>query len=64
MLLRDAEDHARAVGGRVLVVETSTQPALDPTRRFYDRSGFAERGVVPDFYAEGDGKVICSKTLA
>lgn len=63
-LLRDAEDHARAAGGRVLVVETSTQPALDPTRRFYARSGFAERGVVPDFYAEGDGKVICSKTLA
>ena len=60
MLLRDAEDHARAAGGRVLVVETSTQPALDPTRRFYARSGFAGR----DFYAEGDGKVICSKTLA
>ena len=62
-LLRHVEDHARAAGGRVLVIETSGKPAFDGTRRFYARHGYAAGGRVPDFYADGDDKVINAKRL-
>ncbi|QEH39264.1 Acetyltransferase (GNAT) family protein (plasmid) [Aquisphaera giovannonii] len=62
-LLGFVEDRARAAGGRLLLVETSSQPALDPTRRFYANRGYVECGRVPDFYGEGDAKVIFAKRL-
>ena len=62
-LLRSVEAHARTAGGRLLVVETSSQPALEPTRRFYVRQGYTECGLVPDFYADGDGKLIYAKRI-
>ncbi len=63
-LLRFVEAHVRAVSGRLLLVETSSLPAFDPTRRFYARHGYAECGLVPDFYADGDSKVIFAKRMA
>jgi ribosomal protein S18 acetylase RimI-like enzyme len=63
-LLRSVEAHVRAAGGRLLLIETSSLPALDPTRRFYARHGYAECGRVPDFYADGDAKVIYAKRVA
>lgn len=62
-LLRSVEAHVRAAGGRLLVIETSSQPALEPTRRFYAKHGYAECGLVPDFYADGDGKIIYAKRI-
>lgn len=62
-LLTAVEDHARAAGGRLLVVETSSTPPLDPTRRFYAHRGYVECGRVPDFYADGDDKVVFVKRL-
>lgn len=62
-LLRFVEDHVRAAGARVLVIETSSVSAFDPVRRFYAKRGYAECGTVPDFYADGDGKVIYAKRL-
>lgn len=53
-----------ASDGRLLVIETSSQPKFDRTRRFYARHGYAECGRVPDFYADEDGKVIYAKRLA
>ncbi len=63
-LIRFVEGQVRAAGGRLLVVETSSLPALDPTRAFYARHGYARCGMVPDFYADGDGKVIYAKRVA
>ena len=63
-LLRSVEDHVRAAGGRILVVETSSMPAFDAVRRFYAARGYVECGRVPDFYADGDGKVIFAKRMA
>ena len=62
-LLRSVEAHVRAAGGRLLVIETSSQTALEPTRRFYAKHGYAECGLVPDFYADGDGKMIYAKRI-
>lgn len=62
-LLRYVELQVLASEGRVLVIETSSRSMFDRTRRFYARHGYAECGVVPDFYADGDGKVIYAKRL-
>ena len=62
-LLAHIEQSAIASGARVIVIETSDQAPLDRARRFYTKLGYAERGRIPDFYAEGDAKVIFSRTL-
>jgi len=41
-LLRHCEDLVRRKGGRLIVVETSSQPSYEPTRRFYSRRGKRE----------------------
>ncbi|MBY0457555.1 MAG: GNAT family N-acetyltransferase [Gemmataceae bacterium] len=62
-LLAFVEDDVRAVGGRLLVIETSDTPAYELTRRFYLKHGYAAAAAVPDYYADGDGKVVFWKRL-
>jgi ribosomal protein S18 acetylase RimI-like enzyme len=62
-LLRHVEDHVRAHDGRLLLIETSALPALERTRRFYARRGYRDCGTIPDYYADGDGKVTFGKRL-
>lgn len=63
-LVRSTEAHIRAADGRLLVIETSSQPQYDATRAFYTRHGYAEVARVPDFYADGDSKVVFTKRMA
>lgn len=49
--------------GRLLLIETSSTPLYEPTRRFYLRHDYVEAARIPDFYADGDGKVIFWKRL-
>lgn len=60
-LLRAAESHAHAAGARIVVVETSSGDAQARARMFYAKEGYAECGGVPDFYGDGDHKVIFSR---
>ena len=53
-LLRHVEDDVRTAGGRLLVIETSSLPAYELTRRFYRKQGYAPPVVLRDFYADGD----------
>ena len=62
-LMAAVEADVTATKKTVLVVETSSQPLLEKTRRFYARRGYSECGRVPDFYGEGDDKVIFAKRL-
>jgi D-alanine-D-alanine ligase len=50
-------------GGRRVVVETAGRVAYEGTRRFYERVGYVECGRVPDFYGDGDDKVMYLRTL-
>jgi ribosomal protein S18 acetylase RimI-like enzyme len=61
LLLRHAEKTVASKGGRVLVVETSDALALARARRFYEAQGYPECGRIPDFYAEGESKVVFSR---
>ena len=62
-LLRHVEDQVRAARGRLLVIETSSQPAYDLTRRFYLKQGYAQEAAIRDFYADGDSIVYFTKRL-
>jgi len=63
-LLKHVEDAIRQDGGRLLVLDTSSLPSYDLTRRFYLKQGYYEAAVVKDFYADGNSKVIYGKRLA
>lgn len=63
-MLSHIEQAASALGARVIVIETSDQAPMARARTFYLKCGYRERGRIPDFYAEGDSKVIFSRSLA
>lgn len=63
-LLRQTEQEIRAMGGRLVIVETSSLPEYEPARRFYKVHGYRREAVIADFYAEGDSLVLYSKKLA
>ena len=62
-LLRQVERNIRSLGGRLVIVETSSQPEYESARRFYDSHGYRREAVIADFYDEGDGLVLYSKKL-
>lgn len=62
-LLEHVEGVVAGNAGRVLVIETSDLPPMARARTFYARAGYEERGRIPDFYADGEAKVIFSKRL-
>ena len=61
VLLRAVEDDVRHAGGRMLLIETSSLPHYEPTRRFYLRHGYEQASVLTDFYADGDDLVVFRK---
>jgi GNAT superfamily N-acetyltransferase len=61
MLIEYTEARVRAVGGRILFIETSGRELYVPTHRFYERCGFTLDVRVQDFYAPGDDKLVFSK---
>jgi ribosomal protein S18 acetylase RimI-like enzyme len=62
-LLQRTEQEIRAMGGRLVMVETSSLPEYEPAWRFYDSHGYRRQAIIEDFYAEGDGLVLYSKKL-
>ncbi len=50
-------------GGRLLIIETSSLPRYEAARRLYQRHHYKEVARIPDFYAEGDDRVIYAKRL-
>lgn len=62
-LLHCVEAEVGARGGRILVIETSALPPTARARRFYEKHGYAACGCVPDFYGDGDDKIIYAKRM-
>lgn len=63
-LIRFAEAHIRAADGRLLVVDTSSLSRFGATHAFYRGHGYTEVARIPDFYADGDSKVIFAKRIS
>jgi GNAT superfamily N-acetyltransferase len=63
-LLDHVESFVRAAGGRLIIVETAGKPSYAGTRAFYERTGYPEVARLPDFYRDGDDKVLHVKRLS
>jgi ribosomal protein S18 acetylase RimI-like enzyme len=62
-LLAHVEGKAVERGARVIVIETSDQSLLARARKFYTGLGYVECGRIPDFYTNGEAKVIFSRSF-
>jgi ribosomal protein S18 acetylase RimI-like enzyme len=62
-LLEAVEADLRNRRGRLLLIDTSSLPNYEPTRRFYLKSGYSRAAQIPDFYRDGDDKVLFWKKL-
>jgi GNAT superfamily N-acetyltransferase len=62
-LMSFAEDEIRRTEGRLIIIETSSKPGYQKTRRFYLDQGYEIVGRIPEFYAPGDDKLILRKQL-
>ena len=62
-LLAYAEDKIKESKGRLVLIETSSQPSYESTRRFYSAKGYELISRIPDFYAPGDDELILQKRL-
>jgi ribosomal protein S18 acetylase RimI-like enzyme len=63
-LLAFVERDVAEQGGRLLLIETSSTPHYESTRRFYRKYRYDQPATIPDFYADGDGMVVFSKRLS
>lgn len=55
------EQQVGAAGGRLVLIETSSQPKYEKTRRFYLGLGYQEASRIPDFYKAGDDRITYTK---
>ncbi len=62
-LLVHCESLVRAKGGSLIMVETSSLPKYEATRRFYVRNKYIEEARVRSYYAPGDDLVVYSKHI-
>lgn len=60
-LLRTIEEDIQRRNGRLLLIETSSLPHYEPTRRFYRKHGYGQACTLKDFYADGDDLVVFDK---
>jgi ribosomal protein S18 acetylase RimI-like enzyme len=57
------EAEVRKLKGRMIIIETSSQPRYESTRQFYINLGYQEVARIPDYYREGDDRVIYAKSF-
>jgi GNAT superfamily N-acetyltransferase len=62
-LVAAVEQAAKAIGGRILLVETSSLPEYKRTRLFYGQLSFDQEAIIREFYATGEDKVVFWKKL-
>ena len=62
-LVRWLEEKVRKRNGRMIIIETSSQPKYEPTRRFYLNREYKEVARVPDFYRPGDDRIVYAKVF-
>ncbi|MFZ3072959.1 MAG: GNAT family N-acetyltransferase [Thermodesulfobacteriota bacterium] len=63
LLMRHIETLLNKAGARKMVVETSSLPAYEAARGFYEGSGFTKEAALKDFFKLGDDKLIYVKNL-
>lgn len=62
-LVSFSESEIRRMGGKLVVIETSSKEAYQGSREFYQRLGYELVATLPDFYDVGDDRVIYCRRL-
>jgi ribosomal protein S18 acetylase RimI-like enzyme len=62
-LMSAIEDTIKKHNGRLIIIETSSTPEYEKTRRFYHRIGYTIICRIPNYYMPGDDLVIFQKIL-
>ena len=62
-LITACEEAVRAIGGRILIAETSGTAEYESTREFYVRTGYVNEASIKDFYKPGDDLKIYTKRV-
>ncbi|TAE52166.1 MAG: N-acetyltransferase [Bacteroidetes bacterium] len=62
-MMKYIEQLLKDKGGRLLIVETSTDDAQTAARGFYQKIGYTQEAVIRDFWKEGEDKVVFWKKL-
>jgi len=62
-LMQSAEGKIKEVQGRLVIIETSSTPEYEKTRRFHLGHGYELIARLPDFYAPDDDKLLLQKRL-
>lgn len=62
-LLKFAEAEVKSRGGRLLLIETSSQPAYAPTIAFYEKAGYRLAARIEEFYKPRDDKLVFAKRI-
>jgi ribosomal protein S18 acetylase RimI-like enzyme len=62
-LLQNVEQDVLRRGGRMILIETSSQESYGATIRFYERSGYFLAARIRGFYKIGDDKLVFQKDL-
>jgi ribosomal protein S18 acetylase RimI-like enzyme len=62
-LLKTVEDTVCAAHGRLMVIETSSDPIYERTRGFYLKNGYILAETIKDFYRDGEDRVTYIKRL-
>ncbi len=63
-LVSAAEEDITTRKGRLILIETSSQPGYEKTRRFHKARGYEIICRIADFYAPNDDKIIFQKRLS
>ena len=62
-LARWLEDRVKDWGGRLILIETSSQSKYERTRKFYLNLNYREVARIPDFYKPGDDRITYARYL-
>ena len=62
-LLVFTETDIRRLGGRLILIETSSQDRYRPTQQFYEKNGYILESRIKDYYRIGDDRLTYVKRL-
>lgn len=62
-LFKLAEEHIRGLSGRMVLIETASNPNYKAARSLYLTLGYEHVSTIPDFYDPGDNKETFRKVL-
>ncbi|HUF14101.1 MAG TPA: GNAT family N-acetyltransferase [Longimicrobiales bacterium] len=63
LIMQEVERRLTRADARLVLIETSSTEPYEPTSAFYRALGYREVARVPDFYLDGDDRVILAKRL-